>query len=980
MGAAARAYPADEVVGGEASSLFGSLAYYDPSQIDKAVGIEKNLLSADPANTERMARIGDIYADSTSTGLNLDAEAQLAQAAPYWERIPGVHPGTPDGYLQAATVFWDYFKFDRALAQIGAARRQFHQPALYGYEAGAIYENKRDAADAVAEYVEAASADGSSSEAQARLLILSERPVYGALVDAATAKMAAEHPTVAALGLRIAVLKARKEPAGIGPLVDGAIAKAESSQAAAEYAAFAQQHDLPVSYRRALEREIALMRPESSDAAEKIALQYELVAALEQSGRAEDVAQAQGIIDGVYKEDPKLLEVVRRTVEFDWKHKKADAAIAALTQSAKDANAELAASFTEEAASKSNASGEYAQARTLLGPMLERDPYNAKLIAIYADSYALAKDPGGVRDFYLSRLAMLKDAKLPGDVRRDDTALMRQGLIGAYTELKDYPGAIDQHIALISAFPEDASVLQHAALYALRYGRQAQLVGFLDKTVADSPRDSRFAIDLAQADTIFEDYAGALAAYSKAIAIRKDRMDLYVARADLEERTQAFDAACDDYDRLYVLSYKDPQWMEKAALARARQGKNDLAVKALQTGWIEGRPPAAENYFKVAAQLETWRIVEPARGFAEQGIKLAGDDLLTKYASDGAALYARILIRERHWGEALAFLDKALAAANESASSPSVVVKQVERNGIASVTDAEWRRRYVAVRKQQAQAGYQLALTQAGATVAELYTPEEKLGYAELLDARRANGPMEEVASVWIPAAEAAGLKDREASWRRDVLLHGSRELVAGQLGAFNALEDQRMDNADHARTLEAYALLMKRDQRAGILLAAEAAWRADGNHAAELRVLRALRRLNEAPQTDERYFELLLHSNPDALIAENTDASANYVLANADRQLAYRAVDARARQNKPVWGSAMTAVTGLFFADTSPKIDGAFHSALGDMTVAEKLKRADPEQGDRWGVVVLLRDAVWGVSRRGSRGGRPGGLSCGGA
>jgi hypothetical protein len=946
----AREYPADAETGEQAASVFRSLAYYDPAQVVKAVAIEKNLLAADPANTDRMTRIGDIYADSTSSALNLDPQEQLAQAAPFWKRIPTVHPGSPEGYLQAATVFWDYFQFDEALAEIGAARKKFDSPTLYGYEAGAIYENKRDAAHAVEEYVAAASADEAdgSSEAEARLLVLSGRKEYAELVDAATAKAAAKHATVAALTLRVAVLKARKETAGVGPLVDGAIAEAATPQAAAELAGFAQQHDLPVAYRHALEREIALSA--CADPADRIRLQYELVAALEQSGRPEDIAQAQGMVDGVYKENAKLLGVVRRTVDFDWKHHEAKAAIAVLTQSARDANAELAKSFTMEAATKSNASGEYAQARALLAPLLERDPYDAKLISIAAESYALADDQAGLRDFYLAKLAALKTANLPKDVRRDDTALLRQGLIVALTDLKDYAGAVEQHIALLSAFPEDDTIAQSAGLYALRYGRQAQLVGFLNKTVAESPRDSRFAILLARTDTLFEDYEGALAAYSKAIAIRKDRADVYIGRADLEERMQRFDAVCADYDRLYVLTYKDPQWMEKEALARARQGKNDLAIKALQLAWIDGRPPAPENFFRVAARLEEWRIIEPAREFAERGIKLAGGDLLTKYASDGAALYARIMIRERHWGETLAFLDKALADAGVSASSPSVVMQQVERNGIASVTDAEWRRRFAMQRQEQAEAGFQLALVASGKTVAELYTPEEKEGYAELLDARRANRPIEEVDSRWIPAAEAAGLRDREASWRQDVLLSGGGDLATRQVSPYNALEDARMDNVNHARTLERYAAFVTPLTRGWILLGAEAAWRAEGDRASELRVLREARQMVKDPGADDRYFWLLLHSNPGALVAENTDASANYVLANtnpsgAGEQLAYRAIDARAERRKPVWGSATTALTGLFFADTSPRIDAAFRGALGDMTISERLKGHDPDR-----------------------------------
>jgi tetratricopeptide (TPR) repeat protein len=976
LAAVARQYPADAETGEQASSVFRSLAYYDPAQVAESVAIEKNLLAADPANTDRMTRVGDIYADSTSSALNLDPLEQLARAAPYWRRIPTVHPGSSEGYLQAATVFWDYFQFDDALKEIEAARQRFHQPTMYGYEAGAIFENKRDAAHAVAEYVMAATtgdaAAAASGEAGQRLLILSGKKEYAAMVDAATAKAAANHANVAALNLRVAVLKARKEAAGVGPLADAAIAGAATPQAAAELAGFAQQHDLPVAYRHALEREIALSA--GADPADRIPLQYELVASLEQSGRPGDIGQAQSIMDGVYKDNPKLLGVVRRTVDFDWQHHEAKAAIAVLTRAAHDANAELAANFTIEAATKSNASGEFAQARTLLAPLLEHDPYDAKLISIAADSYALAHDQAGLRDFYLAKLAALKTANLPKEVRRDDTALMRQGLILALTELKDYAGAVDQHIALISAFPEDENIQQTAALYALRYGRQAQLVGFLNKTVAESPRDSRFAILLARTATLFEDYEGALAAYSKAIAIRKDRADLYIARADLEERMQRFDAVCADYDRLYVLSYKDPRWMERAALAWARQGKNELAVEALQTAWIEGRSPAPENFFRVASQLEQWRIIEPARLFAEQGIKLAGGDLLPKYAGDGAALYARIMIRERHWGETLAFLDKALADANVSASSPSVVMQQVERNGIASVTDAEWRRRFATLRQQQASDGYQLAVEAASHTVAELYTPEEKEGFAELLDAHRANRPADEVASRWIPAAQAAGLRDREAAWRRDVLLFGPWYLAQQQLVPYNSLEDSRLDNANHARTLEQYAIEVKPAERAEVLFAAEAAWRAEGDHASELRVLKQLRALVEAPQTDDRYFWLLLHSNPGALIAENTDAAANYVLANtnassAAEQLAYRAIDTRAKTRKPVWGSATTALTGLFFADTSPRIDAAFQSTLGDMTISQRIKRPDSDReivgaswfayGMRYGVFRTLSPAA---------------------
>ncbi len=148
------AYPADITIGTTASDLQRSLAWFDSSHTATSVAIEQRLLSANPGDLNRLARIGDILADHAD-----DSATSLAPAAQYWRRMPTIAPGSRDGYLQAATVFWDYFQFDDALAEISAARARFHQPALFGYEAGAIAEGKRDYPLAVREYLAAALED-----------------------------------------------------------------------------------------------------------------------------------------------------------------------------------------------------------------------------------------------------------------------------------------------------------------------------------------------------------------------------------------------------------------------------------------------------------------------------------------------------------------------------------------------------------------------------------------------------------------------------------------------------------------------------------------------------------------------------------------------------------------------------------------------------------------------------------------------------
>ncbi len=617
LGSLAGVYPADLETGTKASSVYRSLAYFDSANTAKAVAIEKHLLAYNPADLARLARIGDILADSAA-----DDAGRLSAAATYWRQLPSVHPGLAEGYLQAATIFWDYFQFSAALTQIAAARSQFHDPLLYGYEAGAIYEDEGDAGKAIAEYVAAAIAG--NAPAHNRLVALAERSVSANLVDTATAKAEAEHPTLPALVLRADILMKQKKEDQIAALVNSAVDRASTVDEAEQLASFAGQRNLSVSYQHALRREVTL----ASDPVQKIESQYALVQSMVANN---EIAPATQIIDSVYKENDRIIGVVRTTADFYWEHKQPQKAIATLIQASHDAYPELANSYTLEAAAKSNESGSYAEARQLVSPLLDADPYgpnSARCLAIIADSYARAGDDARLRDFYTAKLTALKDAQPPATLdaagRRDQAALLRRGLILALTRIKDYAGAVDQQTALISSFPEDAAVIQEAALYALRYGRQQQLVAFLNKAIADSPRDARFAIALGSVETVFEDYPAAIDAYSKAIAIRKDRSDIYIARATLEERLQQFDDACADYDKLYFLTYKDPQWMVKTAEVRARQRKSKEVVLALRSAWIEGRPEEAKDYFRVADQLEKWSLLDEARTFAEEGVKLAG--------------------------------------------------------------------------------------------------------------------------------------------------------------------------------------------------------------------------------------------------------------------------------------------------------------------------------------------------------------------
>ena len=950
LGTLADMYPANAEIGASASSIFRSLAYYDSTQTAKAIAIEKNLLAANPGDLDHLATIGDIYADAGAAGS--PGHEDLAAVAPYWQRMSQVNPGSKDGYLQAATVFWDYFEFDRALEEIHTARLKFSDPALFGYEAGAICEGKRDNTCAVREY--AAAALGNNSDARDRLLTLATRKQFSKPIDDA---METAGNTEAAMILREDILRAQGNDAAIEPLLEAELARATTLDDVSAIAERAHTHSFAAIYERSLVKEETL----TVDPVQKIELQYALAASQEQR---KDTADAARVMAAVYAANPRLLGVVRATVDFYWRTGSKDQAVTVLVDASKVARPDLSRQFILEAASKANDGGDYEHARQIVTPLLEAAPFDPQSIAIVADSYARAGDDAGLRDFYIGKLAAIKTASISADPKKQTTVLLRRGLIPALTRMKDYAGAVDQYIAMLSAYPEDTSLTQEASLYALRWQQKDRLVGFVQRTVAQSPKDSRFAAMLAQMETVFEDFPAAIDAWNHAVGIRADKQEWFAAKADLELRLNRLDEACADYERLYVLSYKDAQWMVAEAEVRAQQGRKQDAITALRKAWITSPTPAASDEFRIADQLNSWNMLPESRSFAEQGIKLAGDNLLIDNA-DGAATYMQAMARLRQTDAAWQLLDKSLSAANVSTNSPSFLAEQIQKQGIASVSDTTWRQKLAEQRTDTARRNYNQALQAMAKAVATYDTPEEKSQFAALVLKTHPHADL-------IRIADIAGLKDLEVTLRHDALLQETGQ-DRQQFRPYVDLQRSRMMFLDLAHTLESYAaLLPPAIGNEFVKQQAASAYRDAGDEAAELRVTASAVGFPMDPTSRERYFALLLKRDKPGLlklVAQNNDigdATSNYALTYAEEPVALQALTARGTAMQPVWNSSYRALTGLYFGDTGADSNNAFQTALGDSTIGDRLThpldRSKTLAGDLW-FYYGMRYAVFRLS-----------------
>ncbi len=893
MQASAADFPADAERVNRAASIFRSLATYDaPGDIHNiriAAGIERNLTLATPRDNAALTRLGEIYAD----------RELFSRAKPVWDHIPQIQPGAPNGYLEAATIFWDYFRYDDALRLLGEGRKKLADPALYAYEAGAIYENQRDYKRALAEYAKGALATPENSQAKARLIQLAQRSRDRDYIEQLTVQqVSGANPGINAVSLRTALLAAENRRKDLEQFLLELADQAGSLELVAYLEQTAIQNSFDKVQEHTIRRQIALL----TDPVERMHERIVLVRFYE--GRNE-VASAKQMVAELYKENPTILGVVRATVDFYWRNKSEKQAIDVLIEAAAAAQPSYRKQFTFEAARKATDAGDFERARTLLAGLAKDDPFNSEYLAATGDTYAREGNDAGLRDLYNTKLKEISSAPISAADRTEKVAGLRRGLIPVLTRLKDYTGAMDQYIEIVNRYADDEPLVREASLYAASHGRAKQLTAYYAKTEKDSPKDYRWPMTLAHIQTALENFPEAIAEYRRASEVRPDRIDLYTARASLEERLLNFDDAAATYSKLYDLNYHNSQWMEKLAEIRARQGRNDEAVTALRRALMEGRPERPEVFFAMAEKLEAWGLVAEARDFAEKGASAAGNDLANDFPS-GAQLYARLMTRVRAYDKT----DTTLA------------------NPVPM-----------------------------GTAAATYFTPEEKQAFATFLRGKLGKATAEGIAAL-MPAAESAGLADLKAEWQNQLLTVSP----GGPTQALVEIQQRRLRYAELARQLEAYwKIFPPEGSRDALLSQAAENYRLAGDTAAELRLLNQLDQRGQlSGELITRYADLLSTTPQRFLTVAKSDKSvdvrnhfASYALDNFSPTRAFEVIAARGASQSPIWNRAYTGLAGLYFASPAPQVNTAFRDALGTGTIGERVgKTVDRDlqlAGDLW-------------------------------
>ncbi len=876
-------YPADRILGARTAAVYRSLGTIDPKLTATAIGVEEKLARFDPRDHAPLTAIGEMEAERE--------DFDKARAA--WNRIPEIDPARPEGYLEAATIFWDYYRYSDAMRWIEEGRKRLKQESLFSYEAGAIYENQRDYTKAIREYARGAVAQPGSN-AEQRLLLLARRPALRPQIEQFTANLVSDrNPPPGVFQLRVALLRNQNRRDDLEAFLLNAAGRANSLETLARIEEAAQADDLPRAQQLAIERQIAVM----TDPVEKLRLRLALARFDEGRGQA---AEGAAVMDAVYRENPSILGVVRAAADYHWHNKDPRRSVDVLEEAAGRASAAYRAPFLMEASRKANESGDPNRARSIVTAVLANDPYNAEGIALKAETYARQGDDRGLRAYYETTIqGLLKDGSVPASRRIEQAAAMRRALIPVLTRVKDYSAAVDQYIEILNRFPEDDALTREAAIYAQRNGVARRLLDSYAKTAAASPKDFHWPMVLARVETQMEDYPSAVAWYTRAASARPDRPELIQERLNLEERLLRFDEAAASAQKLYDLTYRNPKWMDKLAELRARQGRTADAVAALNKAWIDGRPSSAVNYLTAAQRLETWGMLDEARVFAEEAMK--------RSAAESLPIWARILARQYQYEAVFAKL---------SALKPETAAQTAQTAGaIAANYPAAEKARFAASIETQP-----LRITLANSAGLEDLEVKWRLAAAM---ARPGTAP-------------SAKHIDRVIEMQRNRLRF---EELGAQLEAY--------DRALTSPTANHHDLEEAEDYRASGDTAAES--RAlkrllDRHEANNAMVDRYTQLLIAQPAR---------LAGAIAAYPDSANAMLNYTLSHGGAAVSQQAIAARGQKNGPLWTKAHTALAGLYFSRFTAPVNAAFTGILGPMTVGARVGKAmDREQklaGGQW-------------------------------
>jgi predicted Zn-dependent protease len=601
-----RLYPNTPEFAERLISFTRSLGERNPKFLEEAADLSHQMAESFPASSEYRTRAGEIQAELG----NYD------RARGEWEQLIQTGRGAPDTYLETATVYWDYFQYEDALRVIEKLREQMHDPTLYAFQAGAIQEARHKTAEALAEYVKTLDFyqmdyDEVMDEyrAERRLLKLYKRAGIPAQLQLAFERERARRPDSSSLVLDYAALLSEAgEHSRAATLIKQEIARNDS-------------REFLVSVRKLFDAEkdegvgeLALKHLIATTTTPRFAISYrlQLAADAEQRGSRQE---AQAVLHELVGKFPTNYGVLNEADSLYWRMGLREESVRVLEDAMRRGKGRFYYVFGRKLAARLMLMDQLPAAERVLTELHAKDKLNTEVFHELARIYLRTSNTPTLKKAFQETLAAINEQDLDRKELHAQTATLRKQMIDAFTRLKDYKSAIEQHIEIINREPEDEENVNAAINYARRYGGADTLLDYYRRTAHEAYKNYRWNVVLARIYEAKNDLQSAAQNYQAAIANQPEMVELYDALADVYTRMNNMGDALEALNHAAELTNDDPQYIRRIIAVLEKLGRRSEAEEARQKlpADVATKKENVGDQFADAARL---RAVEKSKSVA----------------------------------------------------------------------------------------------------------------------------------------------------------------------------------------------------------------------------------------------------------------------------------------------------------------------------------------------------------------------------
>jgi tetratricopeptide (TPR) repeat protein len=542
-----------------------SFGQKDQRSLEEAAKIGQSMADSQPASEVYRTQAGEIYAEL----------GDYKRASREWERLIPLRPGDEEIYLDTATVYWDYFRYDDALRTLASMRRRMNDQTLYAFQTAALLEAKHRTGEAIGEYVKAINEDCDDHwRARRRLKTLYAREGVPQRLRAAFVRELGRTKDRESLTLGyVELLKSLDRWKEAAPVLRREVARSRSQDFLDSAREQFKENEDTAGELATLRRLVAAAKNM------RFAISYQLQLA-ERAAAKGRKDEASAMLAGLVKKYPTNYGVLTETADFNWRMGRRDQAIRLLTQASQRGRGRFHYIFARKLAARQIERGRLAAAETGLKKLYDENPLNLDVFKELAGVYVRTSRPDALRERYRETIRAIKLSDMDRLEIRDQIEGLREGVIESFTQLRDYKSAVEQHIEIINRDPDDEEKVKAAIQYVKRYGGGDTLIEYYKKTSEQAFKDYRWNLVLARIYEAKGDFANSTANLRKAIVNQPEMIELHVELADVCLKAKDYKSAIDALIRACELSNDDPQYMRRLVDVYKKAGREREADAA----------------------------------------------------------------------------------------------------------------------------------------------------------------------------------------------------------------------------------------------------------------------------------------------------------------------------------------------------------------------------------------------------------------